>query len=168
MAKRLWGGGRCRMIVMMCGLSSRPKNAKDVKTAPAPAPVPAKASEPIKIGAIFAVTGPAANLGAPEEKTARMLVDEINGERRHQGEKLLLIIKDSQGSPRRRFLLPNSGLTMTSARRAGDEERLACVAQRLYLHGLAAGGWADDGILFLLHHCLAKETAFSGSPASPL
>ena len=36
------------------------------------------AAEPIKIGAIFAVTGPAAYLGAPEEKTARMVVDEVN------------------------------------------------------------------------------------------
>ena len=36
------------------------------------------AGDPIKIGAIFGVTGPAAYLGAPEEKTARMVVDSIN------------------------------------------------------------------------------------------
>jgi hypothetical protein len=34
--------------------------------------------DPMKIGAILAVTGPAAYLGAPEEKTVRMLVDEMN------------------------------------------------------------------------------------------
>jgi branched-chain amino acid transport system substrate-binding protein len=71
--------------------------------APAPAkaaaPAPAKALEPIKIGAIFAVTGPASFLGAPEEKTANMLVDEINAKGGIKGQKLVLLIKDSQGSP---------------------------------------------------------------------
>ena len=32
----------------------------------------------IKIGAIFAVTGPASFLGAPEAKTAEMLVERVN------------------------------------------------------------------------------------------
>jgi len=59
----------------------------------------AKGAEPIKIGAIFAVTGPAAFLGAPEQKTAQMLVDEINAQGGIKGQKLVLIVKDSQGSP---------------------------------------------------------------------
>jgi len=58
----------------------------------------APAGEPIKIGAIFAVTGPAANLGAPEEKTARMVVDEINKSGGILGRKIELIVKDSGGS----------------------------------------------------------------------
>ena len=92
MAKRLWAAVVAAMIMALCGWSFA---AKDEKAAPAPI----KVSEPIKIGAIFAVTGPAANLGAPEEKTARMLVDEINAKGGVKGQKLLLIIKDSQGSP---------------------------------------------------------------------
>ena len=56
-------------------------------------------AEPIKIGALFAVTGPAANLGSPEEKTARMLVDEINAKGGVKGHKLVLIIKDTQSKP---------------------------------------------------------------------
>ena len=55
--------------------------------------------EPIKIGAIFAVTGPASFLGAPEEKTARMLVDKINKEGGVLGRKIELVLKDSAGSP---------------------------------------------------------------------
>ena len=35
-------------------------------------------SKTIKIGAIFSVTGPASFLGAPEEKTVKLLVDQIN------------------------------------------------------------------------------------------
>jgi len=59
----------------------------------------AEEPKPIKIGAIFAVTGPASFLGAPESKTAQMLVDKINASGGVLGQKLELIIKDSSGSP---------------------------------------------------------------------
>jgi branched-chain amino acid transport system substrate-binding protein len=55
--------------------------------------------KPIKIGAIFSVTGGASFLGAPEEKTARMLVDQINAKGGVLGRKLELVLKDSGGSP---------------------------------------------------------------------
>jgi branched-chain amino acid transport system substrate-binding protein len=51
----------------------------------------------IKIGAIFAVTGGASFLGAPEEKTAKMVVDEINKNGGINGQKVELVIKDSAG-----------------------------------------------------------------------
>jgi branched-chain amino acid transport system substrate-binding protein len=53
----------------------------------------------IKVGAIFAVTGGAANLGGPEAKTAEMLVEKINKEGGVNGKKLELILKDSGGKP---------------------------------------------------------------------
>lgn len=56
-------------------------------------------SKPVKIGAIFSVTGPAAYLGAPEAKTARMLVEKINAAGGVNGRKLDLVLKDSGGSP---------------------------------------------------------------------
>ena len=58
-----------------------------------------QSGETIKIGAIFAVTGPASFLGAPEEKTAQMMVDEINSKGGVDGKMLKLIVKDSTGSP---------------------------------------------------------------------
>ncbi|HNW30062.1 MAG TPA: ABC transporter substrate-binding protein [Spirochaetota bacterium] len=58
-----------------------------------------QSGETIKIGAIFAVTGPASFLGAPEAKTAQMMVDEINNNGGVSGKQLKLIIKDSAGSP---------------------------------------------------------------------
>ena len=58
----------------------------------------AEATTPIKIGAIFSVTGAASFLGAPEEKTARMLVDQINAKGGVLGRKLELVLKDSGGS----------------------------------------------------------------------
>jgi branched-chain amino acid transport system substrate-binding protein len=103
MTRRSWAAVFAAAVLMMCSLSFAAKDAKPAKAAPAAAPAPAPAAapaaEPIKIGAIFAVTGPAAFLGAPEQKTAQMLVDEINAKGGVKGQKLVLIIKDSQGSP---------------------------------------------------------------------
>ena len=53
----------------------------------------------IKVGAIFAVTGGAANLGGPEAKTAEMLVEKINKEGGVNGRKIELIVKDSGSKP---------------------------------------------------------------------
>lgn len=60
---------------------------------------PAFAADTIKVGAILAVTGPASFLGAPEEKTLVMLVDDINKKGGINGKKIELIIKDSGANP---------------------------------------------------------------------
>ncbi len=54
--------------------------------------------EVYKIGAVFAVTGPASWLGEPEKKTALMLVDQINAKGGINGHKIELIIEDTKGS----------------------------------------------------------------------
>ncbi len=58
-----------------------------------------KETETIKIGAIFAVTGPASFLGAPEAKTVEMMVEKINSEGGVNGRPIELIIKDSAANP---------------------------------------------------------------------
>ncbi len=55
--------------------------------------------EPIKVGAILAVTGPASFLGSPEAKTLEMLAEEINAKGGVDGAPIELIIKDSVGDP---------------------------------------------------------------------
>jgi branched-chain amino acid transport system substrate-binding protein len=60
---------------------------------------PAPDSTPVKIGALFSVTGPASFLGAPEEKTVQMLVEKINASGGVNGRKLALVVKDTAGSP---------------------------------------------------------------------
>jgi branched-chain amino acid transport system substrate-binding protein len=54
--------------------------------------------EPIKVGAILAVTGGASFLGAPESKTLEMMVEETNAAGGIDGHPVELIIKDSQAS----------------------------------------------------------------------
>ena len=52
-----------------------------------------------KVGAVFAVTGPAAWLGTPERNTARMIEEKINAAGGINGYPLELIIEDTVGDP---------------------------------------------------------------------
>lgn len=55
------------------------------------------AAPPVKIGALFSVTGPASPLGEPERNTAEMMVAEINKAGGINGRQLELIVYDTQG-----------------------------------------------------------------------
>jgi branched-chain amino acid transport system substrate-binding protein len=55
------------------------------------------AAAPIKIGGLFAVTGPAAFLGEPERNSAKMVIDEINKAGGVKGHKLELVAYDTAG-----------------------------------------------------------------------
>ncbi len=57
----------------------------------------AAAQEPIKVGAFLSVTGPAAFLGDPEQKTLEMYVERINAAGGVAGRKLQLIVYDDGG-----------------------------------------------------------------------
>tara|TARA_R110002020_G_scaffold20374_12_gene69554 strand:+ start:8461 stop:9624 length:1164 start_codon:yes stop_codon:yes gene_type:complete len=57
----------------------------------------ASAADPIKIGSVLAVTGPASFLGDPEDKTLNMYVEKINDAGGVLGRPLELIIYDSGG-----------------------------------------------------------------------
>jgi len=57
----------------------------------------AAAQEPIRIGAFLSVTGPAAFLGDPEQKTLEMYVERINASGGIGGRKLQLVVYDDGG-----------------------------------------------------------------------
>ncbi len=54
------------------------------------------ANEPIKIGAIFSVTGPAAFLGEPERNTVKMMEEEINKAGGLLGRKIEVVVYDDE------------------------------------------------------------------------
>lgn len=58
----------------------------------------------IKVGAIFARTGDAVNIGGPEAKTVEMFVEKINKEGGVNGRKIELIMKDSGSNPEKAVL----------------------------------------------------------------
>jgi len=57
----------------------------------------APAQEPIRIGAFLAVTGPAAFLGDPEQKTLELYIEKLNASGGVLGRKLQLVSYDSAG-----------------------------------------------------------------------
>ena len=65
------------------------------------------AAAPIKIGALFAVTGPASFLGEPERNTAQMVVDEINKAGGIKGRKIELVVYDTGGDATKAVQLAN-------------------------------------------------------------
>ncbi|BCG47294.1 ABC transporter, substrate-binding protein [Citrifermentans bremense] len=65
------------------------------------------AAPPIKIGGLFAVTGPASFLGEPERNTAQMVVDEINKAGGVKGRKIELITYDTSGDATKAVQLVN-------------------------------------------------------------
>jgi branched-chain amino acid transport system substrate-binding protein len=60
---------------------------------------PSFAAEPIKIGAFFALSGPAANIGTPTKLVAQMAVDKINKEGGINGRPIELVIGDTESDP---------------------------------------------------------------------
>ncbi len=70
-----------------------------VEQPPLEEPTVAPTGEPIKIGAIFSVTGPAAPLGVPEKETVELLVEKINSSGGVNGRPLEVIVKDDKSEP---------------------------------------------------------------------
>lgn len=65
------------------------------------------AAPSLKIGGLFAVTGPAAFLGEPERNTAMMVVSEINRAGGIRGQKLELVVYDTAGDATKAVQLAN-------------------------------------------------------------
>jgi len=57
------------------------------------------AGEPIRVGAFFALSGPAANIGTPTKLVAQMAVDKINKEGGIGGRPIELVIGDTESDP---------------------------------------------------------------------
>jgi branched-chain amino acid transport system substrate-binding protein len=109
----------------------------------------ARAEEPIKIGALLAVTGPASFLGAPEARTLQMLVDQANAKGGIGGRKLELIVKDTGASPEK---------AVSFAKQLIDEDKVfAIVGPSTSGETLAVKGIAEEGETVLLS-CAAAET----------
>ncbi len=109
---------------------------------------PARAAETVKVGALFAVTGPASFLGAPEAKTLQMLVDEANAKGGLGGRKVELIIKDTGASPEK---------AVSFAKQLINEEKvLAIIGPSTSGETMAIKNLAEEAKTLLLS-CAAAE-----------
>ena len=110
---------------------------------------PAAGATPIKVGAIFAVTGGASFLGAPEAKTAEMFVEKINQAGGVNGHKIELLVRDSGGSPEK---------AISMAKQLIDEEKvLAIIGPSTSGETMQIKNICQEGQTILLS-CAAAET----------
>ncbi len=82
------------------------------------APVLAQRGEPIRIGAVLSVTGPASFLGDPEDKTLRLYVNRINQAGGVNGRPLQLVAYDDGG---------DANKARTFATRLVEDDRVAAM-----------------------------------------
>jgi len=107
-----------------------------------------QAAEPIKVGAILAVTGGASFLGAPESRTLEMLVEEVNAAGGINGHKVELIVMDSGANPEK---------AVSFAKQLIEEKKvLAILGPSTSGETMAIKGIAEDGQTILLS-CAAAE-----------
>jgi branched-chain amino acid transport system substrate-binding protein len=109
----------------------------------------AKKKEAIKLGAILAVTGPAASLGGPEARTLEMLVADANKAGGILKRQVQLIVKDSQGSAEK---------AASFAKQLVEEEGvLAIIGPSTSGESMSLKGYCDQNETILLS-CAAAET----------
>ena len=112
------------------------------------APAAGLAEEPLKIGALLSVTGPAAFLGAPEANTLAMLVEEQNARGGILGRRIQLIVKDTGGSPEK---------AISFAKQLIEEERVfAIIGPATSGETMAVKALAEEARTLLLS-CAAAE-----------
>jgi branched-chain amino acid transport system substrate-binding protein len=113
------------------------------------APVFAEDTAAIKLGAILAVTGPAANLGLPEARTLQMLADDTNASGGVLGRKIELVIKDSQG---------NAEKAISFAKQLVEEDHvLAILGPSTSGESMKLKGYCEEAEAILIS-CAAAET----------
>jgi branched-chain amino acid transport system substrate-binding protein len=102
----------------------------------------------VKVGAVFAVTGPASFLGGPEARSAEMVVEKINKSGGINGDKIELIVKDSAGS---------SEKAVSFAKQLIEEEKVvAIIGPSTSGESMAVKKVAEDGQTTLIS-CAAAE-----------
>jgi branched-chain amino acid transport system substrate-binding protein len=74
--------------------------------------VSALAAEPVKIGAFFALSGPAAAIGAPTKLVAQMVTDKINKEGGINGRPIELVLGDTESEPTKAVMVFKKFLTV--------------------------------------------------------
>lgn len=102
----------------------------------------------VKVGAIFAVTGPASFLGGPEARSAEMVVEKINKAGGINGDTIELIVKDTAGS---------SEKAVSMAKQLIEEEKVvAIIGPSTSGESMAVKKIAEDGQTTLIS-CAAAE-----------
>jgi branched-chain amino acid transport system substrate-binding protein len=108
----------------------------------------AQGKEPLKIGALLSVTGPAAFLGAPEARTLEMMVADLNAQGGVAGHPVKLVVKDTGGDPAK---------AVSFAKQLVEEEKVfAIIGPATSGESIAVKAVAEESRTLLLS-CAAAE-----------
>jgi branched-chain amino acid transport system substrate-binding protein len=108
----------------------------------------AQGKEPLKIGALLSVTGPAAFLGAPEARTLEMMVADLNAQGGVAGHPVKLVVKDTGGDPAK---------AVSFAKQLVEEEKVfAIIGPATSGESIAVKAVAEESKTLLLS-CAAAE-----------
>jgi len=97
---------------------------------------PAAAQEPIRIGALFALSGPDASIGTPAQLVTRMVVDKINKEGGINDRPIQLVLGDTQGDP--------SKTVMEAGRLVEQEKVIAIIGPTSTDTGMAVKPYIEE------------------------
>src|SRR5215208_2691751 len=108
----------------------------------------AQGKEPLKVGALLSVTGPASFLGAPEARTLELLVEDLNKKGGVEGRRIELVVKDTGGDPAK---------AVSFAKQLMEEDRVfAIIGPATSGETMAVKPLAEEGKTLLLS-CAAAD-----------
>ncbi len=121
--------------------------------------VPARAEEPIKIGAFFALSGPAASIGTPTKLVAQMVVDKINKEGGINKRPLAMATGDTESDPTKAL--------MEAKRLVEKDKVVALIGPTRTDEGLAAKPYLEDTAHLPIIMTIGGDPVISGGKFGP-
>jgi branched-chain amino acid transport system substrate-binding protein len=103
-------------------------------------------AQPVRIGAIYSVSGPGSFLGAPEEKALRMMAEETNKKGGINGHKIEVVVYDTEGNTGkaaqhlRRLATSDNVQVVFGPSSSGESLAVAALANELKVPTIMHGG----------------------------
>ncbi len=122
-------------------------------------PVAVRAEEPIKIGAFFALSGPASSIGEPTRLVAQMVVDKINKEGGVNGKPLKLETGNTESDPTKAL--------MEAKRLVAENKVLALIGPTRTDEGMATKPFIEDSAHIPIVMTIGGDPVIAGGKFGP-
>ncbi|GKT09368.1 ABC transporter substrate-binding protein [Desulforhabdus sp. TSK] len=122
-------------------------------------PPPSAAEEPIKIGAFFALSGPAATIGTPTKLVAQMVVDKINKEGGIHKRPIELVVGDTESDPTKAL--------MEAKRLVEKEKVIALIGPTRTDEGMAVKSYIEDTAHIPIVMTIGGDPVIAGGKFGP-
>ena len=123
------------------------------------APAAARAEEPVKIGAFFALSGPASSIGEPTRLVAQMVADKINKEGGVKGRQIELVTGNTESDPTK---------TILEAKRLVEEGKaIALIGPTRTDEGMAVKPYIEDTAHIPIVMTIGGDPVIAGGKFGP-